>query len=258
MEPGVQIKVQKSDYLKVAPETRKQFLELYMAGLPFRPQPVRLTLNALGHVSTLESLEWIWCGVLTRVEKNAIWLRGWYCVARGSVEDELVSLEPEHYRSPPARLMRIPLHPMAHLAVNLDPVLPGRLRLELGQVVEVVPDLRGRARYVDVLKVNRQYYLPFMGRKNALYHDEDAEGRPTRLHRDRLGRWGFIEQQPAAPGEPPRRVRWAALNVRVYDQRRLPRPIEDWEARAIHAVAGVWVDPKSGFITHVFWSGTTE
>jgi len=254
--PNVRLRISRvDDSFQVVSELTRDPLELELAGFSFRPQSVRLTLDSQGRVEQIESLEWVWCGVLTRVEGSAVWLRGWPSDARSSVEDELLSLGGD-YKGPDARQIRIPLHPTAQVCVNLDRVPRQRLAAERGQVVEIVPDCEGRARYVDVLKINSFYN--FTGGGNAFYLEEDADGRRTRLKRDPQGRWGFIERPPVRNGEAPRKVRWAALDVKVYDMRRLRKPIEEWEGKAVAAVAGVWFDPKTGLVTHVFWGGTTE
>jgi hypothetical protein len=234
-------------------------------GEPFRSNGVRLRLDEHGEVTSAEAQAWLWTGQLRRVAPGNLYVYGGYGVQDpGSADwekDFRSWLDPaDYYRKYSAstgtkgRNYRIPLAHSTAFSVNRDPVTRLRLKAEVGRHVEIVPDCQGRARYVDVYKVNE--LLNFTGGNRPLYYDTDAAGRPVRLHRDRLGRWAFVLKPPARAGAPPQKLLWTAPDVKAYDRRGFLLPPDD--PFDVEGLAGVWVDSKSGQVTHIFWGSSGE
>jgi hypothetical protein len=107
---------------------------------------------------------------------------------------------------------------------------------ELGKVINVIPDCSGRARYVDVYKITD--YFNFTG-----------GNRPVQRMPD--GSFVFEEERQPDPAKAKRRVRYrTAQNVKIYDPSGVRSVWQNWEG-----FVGVWVDPKTRLVTHVFLSG---
>lgn len=201
-------------------------------GMAFRPHWVRLQLNDRGDAARAEAEARCWIGVLTDVRDGSLVVRGFsFEQGRNHAAGWFEMLDPETYEK--WGLLSIPTGPGTRYTVNLDPVGRGQISAETGRVVEIIPDCDGRARYVDVLKVNRVFN--FCGGNSPLSHDA-------------RGRYAFIEENGAGARREGRKLVWTAPDVRVYDQCRFPTRLGGFHAGWM----GAWVDPRSGLVTHVF------
>jgi hypothetical protein len=212
---------------------------LWPYGKAFRPQSVCLYLDQRGRVSLVETEAEVWMGELKSIGADHLEVFG---------IDGFTEIFPQEGREgffshvfrtgdwvrnnfSRAKLHRIPLAPSTHFTVNLDPVSGDHIRAEQGRWVEVVADCQGRARYVDAQKLNRVY---------------NFTGGAVPVERDPANpeRWGF-----RYPSEKESEIVWTAPDVKVYDMQQFPRSFH-----TNHGFAGLWVDPKSRLVTHVFWS----
>lgn len=128
----------------------------------FRKPAVVLSLDGRRHVYRVTIRSWLFIGRLVGIKNDALRVKGW---PSGPGEDPLDAWKQSHYDWKYARIQEWRPAPGARYAVNLDPATLSQVRRKIGRVVEITPDCEGRARYVDVFKVNTSYN--FTGGNNA-------------------------------------------------------------------------------------------
>jgi hypothetical protein len=115
-----------------------------------------------------------------------------------------------------------------------------------GRLVTVIADCAGSAAYVDVLKLSTVFSFSGGPRPLVLRTVRTKDGRRV------MEPVAFVEQYDSK-GKPQKTIR-ISRNVKAYSVRGVkydwfkPRPLPEG------GFAGVWIDPHSKLVTHIFWS----
>lgn len=249
VEAGVRFRSHTVQEGRLVAESGTEAPDLQTLGAAFRPPAVRVSLNARGHVQQIELFPWIWKGRLESLAPDAVTLRGFPEIAGRELLSDWPEWDPETYTDVNSKVIRIPLAPAAACTINRDSVSKERLKLEKGRVVYVVPDAQRRARYLDVFKINAT--TSFGGGDYELLNLTEATGAGMRLKKDAQGRWGFAVAIETGTTDAQRKPLWSRPDVRVYDRTGL-RVAFDGRVPE-NGQAGLWYDPRTAQITHVFW-----
>jgi hypothetical protein len=224
--------------------------ELSLVGRAQRQSPARLGLGPDGQVTRIETTDRVWYGVLTGANEREVIIKGWRGHDQGTTYDYFEQWSPSWIHERGSRPARFDITPGTVLAVNRDIVSLARLKQETGRVVEIRLDCDGRARYVDVFKITT--YFNFTGGNIPVY-DARRKDPPSFAKFPRRGDWAFFDAEGVDSPKPRYKFWWMAPDVKVYDPEGMRIPFS-WRGDGF---AGVWQDPKTKLITHVFWSVTS-
>lgn len=234
---------------RLVAESGTEAPDLQAIGVAFRSPAVRVSLNARGYVQQVELFPWVWKGRLEALAPDAVTLRGFPEIAGRDLLADWAEWDPETYADVNSKVIRIPLSPAAACTVNLNSVSKERLKLEKGRVIYVMPDAQRRARYLDVFKINAT--TSFGGGDYEALNLTEASGGGIRLKKDAQGRWGFAVAIETGKTDAQRKPLWSRPDVRVYDRTGLRVSFDGRVPE--NGQAGLWYDPRTAQITHVFW-----
>ncbi len=249
VEPGVRFRTHAVEEGRIVSIAEEELPDLQSYGSAFRSPVVRATLSPRGWVQQLESFLWIWKGRLVSLEADAVVIRGRIESPARELCADWSEWDPESYATAASQVIRIPLSGNVTCTVNLDPVSSARMKLEKGSVVHILPDASRRARYVDAFKINAT--TSFSGGDYDLLNLAEPTADGLKLKKDAQGRWGFAVTIENGATDAQKKTLWSRPDVRVYDRSGLRVPFDGRVPE--NGAAGLWYDPRTSQITHIFW-----
>lgn len=249
VEPDVRFRTHTVEEGRIVAVTGEELPDLQAYGSAFRSPIVRATLSSRGWVQQLESYLWIWKGRLVSLEPEAVVIRGRVESAARELCADWSEWDPDTYATAPSQVIRIPLSGTVTCSVNLDAVSAARMKLEKGRVVHILPDAARRARYIDAFKINAT--TSFSGGDYDLLNLAEPTEDGLKLKQDAQGRWGFAATIENGTTDAAKKTLWSRPDVRVYDRSGLRVPFDGRVPE--NGAAGLWYDPRTSQITHIFW-----
>jgi hypothetical protein len=226
---------------------------LCRTGSNFRPVSVRVELDHAGDAKVISSLPNLWTGELLDVSVDGVSMFGIESVA--SIGEEMGHFDwidaPRTYfqQIEGSQELDAKVDTLTRFCLNLDPISRSSASNLKGMYSEVTVDCNGVARYVDIFRMNGGYSFSADEFPLTFRDVKDQSGLMARKPD------AFVEQFSRA-GQPLKLQR-VSPSVKAYGPSR--EKLDWFNSRGPGpGFVGVWIDPKSRLITHMFLSLSEE